>query len=108
MTNKPMTESQDTSYMDRNGGWIKAAAGCLILAVMPMVLERIDPGAFSSSPWLVWLTFIGLMLGSVSLGYGLWLARTVTARIAFFSLIVLGTLAAIDVLLVAVKGWTST
>ncbi|CAM5362366.1 hypothetical protein SSTU70S_05622 [Stutzerimonas stutzeri] len=91
------------SYMERNGGWIKAALGCLILAIAPLIMPVFDPAFAAEARAIGWLSGVGLVLGFLCLGYGLVKAGTASARVVLLVLMGLVAAAAVDVLL---KWWS--
>lgn len=81
-------EQEKLSYMERNGSWIKAALGCLILATLPLIMPILGPGNEAQASAVESLSGVGMVLGIISLGYGLATAGTASARI--FLLILIG------------------
>lgn len=87
------------SYLERNGAWIKAVIGCLILATAPGIMQVFDPGLSGAASALGWLTVVGLVLGFFCLGYGLVQAGTMSARIVLIVLMGLAVAAAVEAFL---------
>lgn len=92
-------ESAVISYLERNGGWIKAFVGCLILATAPVVMQVFDPTLADQASAVGWLSVVGLVLGCFCLGYGLVKAGTASARVVLLVLIGLAVAAAVEVFL---------
>ena len=83
-------------YVERNAAWIKAFMGCVMLAIAPSFMAIIDPGMMADMVWLQWLTVVGLLLGAVCLGFGLFKANTVSSRIFLIVLLALALAAAVE------------
>lgn len=87
------------SYLERNGTWIKALVGCLILATAPVFMQVFDPALAERASAVGWLSVVGLVLGCFCLGYGLVKAGTTSARVVLLVLIGLAVAAAVEVFL---------